>query len=66
MLAVLVPGWSLIEVVVAIIIIAAVIAVMYIALRQFGVGIPPWVIQIFWVVVVAFVAIFAIRLLMSM
>jgi len=38
---------------------------VYVALRQFGVGIPGWVVQIFWIVVVAFVVIFAIKLVMS-
>lgn len=61
------PGaWSIGDIVIAIVIIAAVVAVMYIALRQFGVAIPPWVIQIFWVVVVAVVAILAIRFLLSL
>ena len=61
------PGsWTVGEFVIAIVIIAAVVAVMYVALRQFGVAIPPWVIQIFWIVVVAVVAILAIRFLLSL
>jgi hypothetical protein len=59
-------GWGLVDIIIAIIIIAAAIGIMYVALRVFGVAIPPWVVQIFWIVVVAFVAIFAIRLLFSM
>ncbi len=66
LIAVGVGGWSITEIIVTVIIIAAVIGVMYIALNQFGIKIPPWAVQIFWIVVVAFVAIFAIRLLMTM
>lgn len=51
---------------IAIILIAAVAAIVFIALRQMGVAIPPWVIQVFWVLVVAFVCIAAIRFLLSM
>ena len=47
-------------------VVGAIIAIVFIALRQMGVSIPPFVIQIFWVVVVLLVAIFAIRLVMSM
>lgn len=53
--------WSLIDIIIAIVIVAACVAIMYVALRQFGVSIPQWVITIFWIVVVAIVAIFAIR-----
>lgn len=49
-----------------VVIIAACVALVYVALRQFNVTIPPWVIQVFWIVVVAFVVIFAIRLVLSM
>lgn len=59
-------GWGLVEIIIAIIIIGAAIGIMYIALQKFGVAIPAWAVQIFWIVIVAFVAIFAIRLLFSM
>ncbi len=61
-----VAGYTFGEIAIAIIIIAAVVAVVYIALRQFGVAIPPWVIQIFWVMCVAVVAILAVRFLLSL
>ncbi len=48
------------------IIVAAVLAIAYIAMKAMGVNPPPWLMQMFWVVVVAFVAIFAIGLLMRM
>jgi hypothetical protein len=59
-------GWSLMQIIITIIVIAACIGIMFVALRQFGVQIPPFVVTIFWIVVAAFVAIFAIRLIMSM
>ncbi len=58
--------WTFGHLLVAIIVLAACIAIVCIALRQFPASIPAWVVQIFWVVVVAFVAIFAIRLLLGM
>lgn len=59
-------GWGFAEFIIAIIVLAAIIAVMYVALRQFGITIPGWVIQIFWILVVCVVAILAIRFLMSL
>lgn len=58
--------WTFGEIIIAIIIIAAIIGIMYVALRQFGVSIPGWLVHIFWIVVVAFVAIVAIKFLLSM
>lgn len=54
------------EILVLIIVVAACIGILYVALRAFGVGIPPWVVQIFWIVVVAFVAILAIRFVLTL
>ncbi len=59
-------GWGIGQIAIAIVIIAAVVALVYVALNQFGVGIPAWVIKIFWILVVAFVVILAIRLVLSM
>lgn len=58
--------WSVIDLLIFVVILAAVIALVYIALRQFGVSIPGWVLQCFWVVVVCFVVIFCIRLVAGM
>ncbi len=49
-------GWFIL-----IIVVAACAAVMYIALAQFGIGIPPWVVNMLWVAVVAVVAIAVIQ-----
>lgn len=65
-LAQLIAGYSLAHLLIAVVVIAACIALVYIALQQFGIAIPGWVIQVFWVVVVAFVIIFAIKLVLSM
>jgi hypothetical protein len=59
-------GYSLASIAITVVIIAAVVALVYIALRQFGITIPAWVAQVFWVLIVAFVVILAIRLVMSM
>lgn len=58
--------WSLTDVMIAIIILAACIGILYIAMNVFGVQIPQWAVQIFWIVVVAVIAILAIRFLTSM
>lgn len=52
---------SLSEIAIAVVVIAAVVALVYVALRQFGVSIPGWVVQCFWILVVAIVVIFCIR-----
>ncbi len=58
--------WGFGEIMIAIIIIAAVIGITVLALRNFGVEIPRIAVQIFWIVVVAFLAILAIRFLLGM
>jgi hypothetical protein len=59
-------SWSITEMAVAIVVIAAIVALVYIALKQFGVAIPQWVIACFWVVVVALVVIACIRFVAGM
>ncbi len=61
-----IQSWGLVEILIAVVIIAACVGIVYVALRVFGVTIPPWVVQIFWIVVVAIVAIFAIRFVASL
>ncbi len=53
--------WGLVDIIIFIVIIAACVGIMYIALQQFGVSIPPFIVKIFWIVVVCIVAIIAIR-----
>lgn len=59
-------GFSIGELAIAVVIIAAVVALVYVALRQFGVAIPGWVQQVFWILIVAVVVIAAIRLVMRL
>jgi hypothetical protein len=51
---------------IAVIIIAAVVAIVFVACKQMGVAIPGWVVQVFWILVVAIVCIAAIRLLLTL
>lgn len=59
-------GWGFTDIAIAVVIISAIVALVFIALRKFGVPIPDWVVQVFWVCVVAFVVICAIRFVSSM
>jgi hypothetical protein len=59
-------GWSWLKIIILIIVIAGCIAIMYVALQQMGIMIPPFMITIFWIVLVVVVAIFAIKLIWSM
>lgn len=65
-LAVIPAGWGIADVAIAIVVIAAIVALVYVALRQFGIGIPAWVQHVFWIVVVAFVVILAIKVVVSL
>lgn len=59
-------GWSAGQLAIAIVVIAAVVALVWVALRQFGIAVPGWVQQVLWICVVAVVVIFAIRFVMSL
>ena len=65
MLAVL-AGWSIGQLAIAAVILVAVVAIVWYATRAMGVTIPDWVVKIFWVVVIAVVAILAIKFLLSL
>jgi len=56
---------SVAHLVILAIIVAAVVGIGAIAIRASGVSVPQWVISIFWIVVIALVAIFAIRVVMG-
>jgi hypothetical protein len=58
--------WGFVEWLKAIVIIAACIGIVLVALRVFGVTIPEWAVKIFWIVVVAIVALAAISIVASM
>ncbi len=59
-------GYDLAHILIVIVILAGVVAIVYVALNQFGIGIPDWVKKVFWIVVVVFVCVFAIKVLMAM
>ena len=50
---------------IGIIIIAALVAIVFIAVKAMGVPVPAWVVQILFVVLIAIVAIFAIKFLLT-
>lgn len=59
-------AWGLVDWVVAIVIVAAVVAILYFALQAMGVALPEWFKKICLVVLVAVVAILAIKLVASL
>lgn len=59
-------GMSIGQIAIAVVIFFAVIALVYVALRQFGVEVPAWVQQVLWICIVAVVIILAIRFVMSL
>jgi hypothetical protein len=59
-------GLTFVQLAILIVGIAAIVALVAIALRKFNVQIPDWVIQVFWILIVAFVVIVAIKLVASM
>ncbi len=59
-------GYSFEELIVRVVIVAAIIGILYVALDYFGVKIPGWLLRCIGIVIVAFVAIICIRLLASM
>lgn len=59
-------GYSAGEIAIGIVVIAALVALVLIALNQFGIKVPEWVKQVGWVLIVALVIIISIRLVMSM
>ncbi len=59
-------GYSVPHLAIMVVIVAAIVGLVYVALNQFGVAIPQWVQHVFWIIVVAFVVIAAIKLVASM
>lgn len=66
LIAQVVASYSLIQMLILAIIVAGVVGIAFVAMRQMGVTVPPWFAQIAWIVVVVVVAIFAIKALLSM
>lgn len=61
-----ITSWGVADIAIAIVVIAAIVALVYVALQQFGVAIPGWVQHVFWICCVAFVIILAIRIVAGM
>lgn len=59
-------GYSVAQIAVIIIIIAAIVAITFVILRQMGINPPAWLITIMWIILAAVVGIFAIRLLLGL
>lgn len=59
-------AWSWVELLIAIVILCAALGIAKVAMDYFGIIPPPWLIRIIMIVVVACVAIFAIRLVAGM
>lgn len=64
MLAIAIPG-GIAGLAVTVIIIAAVVAIVFVACKAMGVSIPGWVVHVFWIVVIAIVCILAIKFLVG-
>jgi hypothetical protein len=62
--AVLIPG-GIAGLAIWIILVAAIAAIVFIACKAMGVAIPPWVVQVFWVLIIAVVCIVAIKFLVG-
>ncbi len=58
--------WSLVDILIGVVIVCAVIALVYIALQQFGITIPDWFKKVLMIIVVAIVIIVAIRIVVSL
>ena len=64
LLAGFVPG-GLAGLIIWLILAAAIVAIGFVACKAMGVSIPNWVVQIFWIVVIAVVCIMAIKFLVT-
>lgn len=61
-----VETWGIGQIAIAIVVIAAIIGIVIVMLRVAGVAIPPWIWTICWICLAAFVAILAIRFVLSL
>lgn len=66
MLAIQISAWSIGDIAIWIVVVGAVVALAGIALKRYGIQTPDWVVQAFWILVVAAAVIFSIRLILSL
>ena len=62
----IIGGYSLVRLAITAIIIAAVVGIAYVALGVFGIQVPGWAKQIFWIVLCACVCIVAINFIAAL
>lgn len=62
----MIAGLTFVQILKRVVIIAACIALMYVALTQFGIVIPAFVIQCLWIVAVAVIVLLAIKIVAEM
>jgi hypothetical protein len=58
--------YSLVQLIIMAIVIAGIVGIAMIVIRQAGISIPGWIINIFWIVLVVVVAVVAIKFLAGM
>jgi len=61
-----VAQWSFIQWIIAVIVVAACIGIMFVVLNVFGISIPPFVVTIAWICLAAVVGIVAIKFVASL
>jgi hypothetical protein len=66
MLAVVTTGWALADYAIALVVLLAIVALVYVAARAMGAPLPQWFFQVVGIVVVAVVIIVAIRIVVSL
>lgn len=66
MFAQIAAGLGIGQIAIYVIIIAAIVAIVYVALQRFGIAIPPLFVRVFWILVTAVVCILAVRFLLSL
>jgi ethanolamine transporter EutH len=59
-------GWSVADLAIAVVGVAAIVALVCVALRYFEIEIPWWVRQVFWICVVTLAVIVAIKFVASL
>lgn len=55
-------GYSIVQICIMVIVVAAVVGIMFVFLRQAGITIPPFIITVFWIVLAAIICIGAIKI----
>ena len=57
--------WSLGDVLIGVIVVAALVAIVWVAVRAMGIVVPQYIVHVLWIIAVAVIAILAIRFLLS-